>query len=293
MPNRTESDPSRGDGPSPQLTGNSFEPAFDATQPGGLARHATPHVLVADDNPVNAILARHLLESLGCKVDIATSGELALAMQADHCYGLIIMDCLMDGLDGFAATQRLRAAEPDHKRTPVVGWTSDAEGQRARCIDSGMDDVLQKPVSKEALARVLARWSGPEPGARRTGGSGDSSAAPPQASVDKELRALQELFGDAFEEVANIYTAETPRRLAALDACLAAGDHVNAGRLAHALAGSSASIGARSVSQHCRTLEMACRDGVPSACQALRDRIDRAYTDFNERLTDAVAASRG
>jgi CheY-like chemotaxis protein len=291
MPNRTESDPLMRGAPSPPTTGNSPESAINATDPPNVSFLATLRVLVADDNPVNAILARHLLQSIGCNVDIASSGELALAMHVDHGYDLIIMDCQMDELDGFAATRRLRATELDDERTPVVGWTSDAEGQRARCIDSGMDDVLPKPLSKEALVRVLARWCGPRHEAGGDVGAG-SSAAPMQPSVDRELRALQELFGDAFEDVANIYTAESPRRLAALDTCLAEDDYVGAGRLAHALAGSSASIGARSVSQLCRSLELACRDGVLLACPELRKRIGRAYSEFNERLAAAIAASR-
>jgi CheY-like chemotaxis protein len=279
MPYRSEFNVPASAAPSTRLTGNST-PAVDH------ALLAKVRVLVADDNPVNAMLARHLLESFGCHVEIAPSGDVALAMHDGRGYDLIIMDCQMEGLDGYAATRRLRAAESGNQRTPVVGWTSDAEGQRARCVESGMDDVLPKPVSKEALGRVLGRWRIPETAAADTG------AAPIREPADEELRALQDLFGDAFEEVANIYSAETPRRLAALEICLATGDAPGAARLAHALAGSSASIGAMRVSELCRSLELACRDGVPMARSAQVENVRRSYIEFNERLAAAVVASR-
>lgn len=278
MPYRTEHNPPAG--------GPSAEPSCNTADSADHARRSTLQVLVADDNPVNALLARHLLESFGCRVETAASGEIALAMHGRNGYDLIIMDCQMDGLDGFESTRRLRAAESGNQRTPVVGWTSGAERQRVHCIDSGMDDVLQKPVSKDALARILVRWCGPE------GSFSIPGAAAIKPSVDEELRALQELLGDSFEEVANIYTAETPRRLASLEACLANGDAVGAGRLAHALAGSSASIGAGRVSELCRTLERACRNGAPTVCPSLAQRIRRSYSEFHERLAAAVLADR-
>jgi CheY-like chemotaxis protein len=279
MPYQTQSDPTT-------RSTSSTQPACHSAKVAVLASRSKLRVLVADDNSVNALLARHLLESFGCHVEIASSGELALSMHAENAFHLIIMDCQMDQLDGFAATRRLRAAEPENERTPVVGWTSDANGQRALCINSGMDDVLQKPISKEALARVLDRWGDTEVA------PADSCAPPTAPLVEKELRALQDLFGNEFESVANIYTAETPRRLAALDASLAAGDPVAAGRLAHALAGSSASIGARNVSELCRALELACREGTSTECPSLVEKVRRAYSEFSERLAAAVASSQ-
>lgn len=273
----------------PELAAGHSPPAQQASNatpvaPNGVLRGL--RILVAEDNPVNAMLACRLLEMLGCQADVVRSGNEALARHANERYDLILMDCQMDGLDGFAATRRLRATQSGNERTPVVGWTSDAEGQRAQCLACGMDDVLSKPLSKEALAQVLGRWR-PE----RAQANAQPEAIPP--TVDEELRALHDLFGDAFEEVASIYTAETPRRLASLDTCLANRDSTGAARLAHALSGSSASIGARSVSKLCRTLELNCRDGQLQDIPMLREKIDRAYNEFDERLRAAVAATRG
>jgi CheY-like chemotaxis protein/HPt (histidine-containing phosphotransfer) domain-containing protein len=279
MPSRTKPELPAGFLPPAQQTSNAT-----AVAPNGPLRGL--RVLVAEDNPVNAMLAHRLLETLGCQADIVASGNEALAMHADERYDFIIMDCQMDGLDGFAATRRLRATESGNEKTPVVGWTSDADGQRARCLASGMDDVLPKPLGREALAQVLGRW-------RRERGQADAPPEAIPATVDDELRALHDLFGDAFAEVASIYTAETPRRLASLDFCLANRDPTGAARLAHALSGSSASIGARSVSKLCRTLELDCCNGRLQDIPMLREAIDRAYSDFNERLMAAVAATRG
>lgn len=251
-----------------------------------FANFARRRILVADDNPVNAMLAQRLLQTLDCHADIVASGLQALALHASQAYDIVIMDCQMAGLDGFAATRQLRAAERGERKTVVVGWTTAAEAQRADCIASGMDDVLPKPVSKQSLVQMLHRWC-PSAGAAEI----ESAAIDP--GVEDELKALRELFDDDFEEVANIYTQETPRRLAALDTCLANNDLAGAARLAHAVSGSSASIGARAVSRACHALELACLHGAPPDAPLLRMQIDLAYANFGARLAAAIAAARG
>lgn len=126
-------------------------------------------VLLVEDHPVNALLARKLLEREGCSVDWVTSGEMALsAAKAGH--QLILMDRRMPGgMDGLEATQWLRKAGID---TPIVALTADAfDEDRIACLRAGMDDFLVKPLEPTALRAVLAKaltggWTKPQADAK-------------------------------------------------------------------------------------------------------------------------------
>jgi len=121
---------------------------------------AATRVLVAEDNIVNQRLIKRLLEKLGCQVDIATDGREAVRMVGKGCYALIFMDCLMPEMDGYQATAELRRREAAGARqVPIVAFTANAmDGDRARCLQAGMDDYLSKPVRLEDLRAMLERW---------------------------------------------------------------------------------------------------------------------------------------
>lgn len=114
-------------------------------------------VLLAEDNPINALLARTLLEREGCKVDRVADGEQAIAAAVAGSYDLILMDLRMPGLSGVDAARKLRAKGV---AAPIAALTADAfdEDKRA-CLAAGMDDFLVKPLTQEALRDVLRRWT--------------------------------------------------------------------------------------------------------------------------------------
>ncbi|HEX4198360.1 MAG TPA: response regulator, partial [Caulobacteraceae bacterium] len=115
-------------------------------------------VLLAEDNPINAMLARTLLKREGAAVDHVESGEQALEAVAGGDYDIVLMDVRMPGLGGLEATRTLRARGV---KTPVVALTANAfEDDRRACIEAGMDDFLVKPLNLEALRGALARWTG-------------------------------------------------------------------------------------------------------------------------------------
>lgn len=118
-------------------------------------------VLLVEDHPVNQQVARRLLERLGLKVEIAGHGAEALEKIQKQHYDLVLMDCQMPVLDGYSATRRLRERElaASVPRLPVIAMTAHAmAGDRERCLDSGMDDYLTKPLDRTLLAETLARW---------------------------------------------------------------------------------------------------------------------------------------
>jgi signal transduction histidine kinase/CheY-like chemotaxis protein len=117
------------------------------------------HVLLVEDNPVNQLVARRLLERLGCRVDVVGDGREAVAAAQEHRYALILMDCHMPNMDGFDATKAIREREAGAPRTPIIALTANAiDGDRERCLAAGMDDYLAKPLRLDQLVAQLGQW---------------------------------------------------------------------------------------------------------------------------------------
>ncbi|CAK0754777.1 two-component system, sensor histidine kinase and response regulator [Azospirillaceae bacterium] len=117
-------------------------------------------VLVAEDNEINRLVAREMLETLGLTVDMAVNGQEAMqmALLPQSRYDLVLMDLQMPEMDGFEATRRIRAVLT-HRQLPIVAMTAHAmAAERDRCLDVGMNDHLAKPVDPERLAAMLRRW---------------------------------------------------------------------------------------------------------------------------------------
>lgn len=117
-------------------------------------------VLLAEDNPINALLARTLLARAGCSVTTAGDGEEAIAAAAAAPYDLILLDIRMPRLDGVEAAERIRAGQGPSARAPIVALTADAgEEERARALKAGMDDFITKPIDAPRLLAVAARFT--------------------------------------------------------------------------------------------------------------------------------------
>ncbi len=132
-------------------------------------------VLLAEDNSVNQEVARSMLESLGCCVDVVTTGYAVLSALERTSYNMIFMDCQMPDLDGFATTQAIRAREQIERtyedgsprrlmphsfsHIPIIALTANATDEdQARCLAVGMDDYLCKPFTQQQLRTILLRW---------------------------------------------------------------------------------------------------------------------------------------
>ena len=118
-----------------------------------------------------------MLARLGYRVDTANNGCEATARMARTRYDVVLMDCQMPEMDGYEATQRIRAMEARIARTPIVAVTANAmAADRERCLAAGMDDFLSKPLTLAGLEAMLARYvaladgdTSPTPESRRSG----------------------------------------------------------------------------------------------------------------------------
>jgi len=128
-------------------------------------------ILLAEDHPVNQMVAQEILKGMGCRVDIAGNGREAIESLLTNEYDAVLMDCQMPEMDGYQATARIRELEQagrlkmrdhsasPHSRIPVIAVTAHAvAGDREKCLDAGMDDYLSKPFKQEQLAATLKRW---------------------------------------------------------------------------------------------------------------------------------------
>jgi CheY-like chemotaxis protein len=115
-------------------------------------------VLVAEDNPVNAMVVQAMLQAAGLQVDLVDNGRAAVARAAARPYDLILMDCQMPGMDGFEAAARIRQDERARAlaAVPIVALTANAhESDRERSLACGMDDHMAKPFLEAYLLTLL------------------------------------------------------------------------------------------------------------------------------------------
>ncbi len=116
-------------------------------------------MLVAEDSPVNQIVAVRALERCGCRAQVAADGREALRALATRRYDAVLMDCQMPEMDGYAATAELRRLEQGARHTPVIAMTAYAmKGDLEKCLEAGMDDYISKPMRYQALVDTLRRW---------------------------------------------------------------------------------------------------------------------------------------
>jgi len=251
----------------------------------------TPAVLVAEDNPINQVVAARLLEQRGIRVQIASDGAEAVRAVRATPFSAVLMDCQMPVQDGYEATAAIRALTGPAGATPIIAMTANAmPGDRERCLAAGMDDYMAKPLAPGALEAMLDCWVW-SPGARprdqgdagsprsRVGSptAGEALFVPPSVCGGTEGRAL-------LRELADLFFAQTPRDLERLSSAIAGRDPVATRRAAHLLKGSCHAFGARRMAACASALEQdAARAEVDDAA-VLQD----VLADLLERTREAV-----
>jgi len=282
-----------------------------AAEPPSPAKQTLPRfrarVLLAEDNGVNQVVARHMLNALGCEFQIVPNGRDAVDAVCGGAYDLVLMDCQMPVMDGLAATRAIREWEagcvrdtgvPQH--IPVVALTANAlMGDAEACLAAGMDAHLAKPYTRKQLAAMLTQWL---PAGRieevsvdavahafgaidTTGAGGQSGMLDPAALAN--IRAVDG-DGSVLAEVIEIYLTEAPEQLQSLRNALEGGRLGDLGRTAHALKSASLNVGARTLCDLCHRLERQARAGqsagtaeLVAGIEALMERVCNALrTEF-------------
>ncbi len=267
--------------------------AGDAARAGGPSPGSEKipqglRVLLAEDHPVNQEVARTMLEGLGCVVETAADGREALSALSRDRFDIILLDCQMPGMDGYTAVRTLREREarsPVGSRVPVVAVTAHAmEGDHQRCLDAGMDDYLCKPFGIEALASVLARWTGAgraDPG-EPSPPAGEAVRPLGEEILDRKVLATIEALQkgsdkDLLSRVVRLYLENAPAQMERLLACIREGDPEGTRKAAHSLKSSSGNIGAARFAALLREVEMAGEAGTLVPGSRWTTRLEEEY----------------
>jgi PAS domain S-box-containing protein len=251
------------------------------------ATEASPLVLVVEDNPVNQKVTSAMLENLGYRSDVASSGLDALQACSQASYDAILMDCQMPDMDGFKATAWIRQREAEAgRRTPIIALTASImPGDREKCLAAGMDDYLSKPVRLQTLDSTLRRWMtrpGPAPATPQgVAQAGPESALPPE----HPLRLLEaQGRSSVVAEIIDLFLQTTPLRLEALRQVLPRGDFETVASVAHNLKGAALQIGARSVAELCARIQAEARRADATEVELLVDSLEQQYHEVRRVL---------
>lgn len=134
------------------------EPAFSRSvaKPSAAKETSQPHVLVAEDNEINQMIAQRMLEKLGCQVSIASDGAQAVRFAAEGDFDLVLMDLQMPKVNGIDACRQILESL-DHAPHIIAMTANVLDEERRRCVDAGMSDFLAKPVKLESLQTCLRK----------------------------------------------------------------------------------------------------------------------------------------
>ena len=250
-------------------------PADGGARAGAPRAGPVMHILVAEDNQVNQLLASITLEKEGHRVDVANNGIEAVEAVHRVTYDLILMDVNMPEMDGVTATRKIRELGGDKARIPIVALTADAmKGDRERLLALGMDDYVAKPLERDKLLAILAAYA---PAADAPPGAMDDASPNPvlaaacePESIEDEAVELdtavmdnwQSFFSpEEFIDLVTTQVADARISLQNLKDAAAAGDHDELKAWAHNLKSGCGALGLIRVQAVAMKLEHACREG--------------------------------
>ena len=244
------------------------------------ARAVGQLILVAEDNKTNQDVIKRQLGVLGHACEIADDRRQALEAWKSGDFAILLTDCHMPEMDGYELTGAIREAEEkaaaEAPRIPIIAITANAlQGEGDRCLESGMDDYLAKPLEMDRLKRTLAKWMpatavGLEPEefaaeekeeVEEAPAAGAAAGAATGAAIDE--RALKDVFGDdeeTFREILQDFIEPSEQIVGEIMAAYEARNAMAIGASGHKLKSASASIGAQALSTLCADLEKAGKD---------------------------------
>jgi PAS domain S-box-containing protein len=267
-------------------------------------------VLLAEDNQVLQDLACRQLNKLGFNVKIVSNGIDALDAASDREYSLILMDCQMPEMDGFEATLEIRKSEATTgKHVLIVALTASAmPSDREKCLESGMDDYLSKPVRLQQLCEIIKKWLPlPQDGAelttnqlafldssmnRSSNNGANLSSIDDEALTDGEevidLKSLKQFYGeDSVEEILRMFLDEAKELFDKIADNLKNQDRKQLIAAAHQLKGVTAAVHTPVMNNFSLELERAARDG---SWQSIEDWHEKLLGQF-ARVTKFVETS--
>ncbi|MCG2578177.1 EAL domain-containing protein [Dechloromonas sp. XY25] len=237
------------------------------------------HILIAEDNATNQLVAAGMLRMLGCTYGIAKNGIEAVAAWREGGWDLILMDCSMPEMDGFQATEAIRSQEAaGARRTPIIAMTANTlPADIEHCKAAGMDDHLPKPLTLDTLATRLEHWLNWHADLVPPADTADAPAngnAPLDTAV---LKRLREILGTSVSEAIRPFLEDVPNYLVELENGIAEGNATTLRNVSHVIKGAASNLGAVAMAGVAREMELRAEAGVLSEASEL---LLRLRTEF-------------
>jgi signal transduction histidine kinase/two-component SAPR family response regulator/HPt (histidine-containing phosphotransfer) domain-containing protein len=258
-----------------------------------LAETMPLRILLVDDNAINQKVAVRILQQLGYVPEVAGNGREALDLLDQKPFDFIFMDVMMPEMDGLEATRMLRKRQMggDHahyqSRIIVCAMTAHAmTGDREKCIASGMDDYLAKPVRPKDVRDMLERWGGkilPNNAKPSPGKTIDSLAAEPPVDMDR-MMDLTDGNNDSLRELVEMYLKQTHKQFEQMQAAIRDNNADTLRRVAHSCAGASATLGMTQLVPKLRELEKIGGSGNLNGAAEICEKAAQEYTRIQEFL---------
>ena len=251
---------------------------------------AGPLVLAVDDHSTNRTLLARQIAALGLRVQTAADGREALAIWQNAAVALVVTDCNMPQLDGYALSRAIREIEANEgrPRTPVIAWTANVlPAAVALCHAADMDDILTKPAGLAALKKTLSKWlpqAATMPAAAHHALEEEASSVQTGPIDFAELDKVAATLTDRAEILLDFIT-QTRSDLAGLRSAVIMQNLAARVRIAHRMKGSSSMVGARELAAACEAMERAV--GQTSPDEALTA-MDRTVARLEEYLAETT-----
>ncbi|MEJ5375493.1 MAG: response regulator [bacterium] len=255
-------------------------------------------ILLVEDNVTNQKVALGILQKMGYRAEAVANGKEALASLKSQPYDLVFMDCQMPEMDGYEATRLIR--EPTtgvlNPHVPIIAMTANAmAGDRAKCMEAGMNDYVPKPVRAQDLQAMIGKWA-------RNACNSESDSQRPQCfrpsvpevaklSMEEDMppvfdkeALLERLMGDQELAMSILwgFLQETPRQIDSLRKALAQGDAQAARRWAHTIKGAAGNVGAMLLREKASLLEQEAKAGALDRAVECMEALESSWETFQE-----------
>lgn len=251
----------------PEVSQRAVEPLFSKNI-------NTPLVLTVDDHPINRDLLARQVKLLGLRAESAENGKVALSMWLEGRFDLVITDCHMPEMDGYAFSLEVRKKEAENNlpRTPIIAWTANALSEETKnCLAAGMDDLLVKPANLIQLKQMLSKWLSIDEMNHNQCPSTSNYATNSRISTPIDYTVLQQIESDSGKQLQILqdFILHIRTDYEELLLMLEQEEQKNIKDIAHRMKGSSRMVGAEAMAKACLAIEQSASNGdVPSAREA-------------------------
>ena len=235
--------------------------------PGSMKDHL---ILVAEDHPVNQMVMSMELQEMGLQVQVVSTGREAVEAAQNKALTMIFMDCQMPEMDGYEATRQIRQTD---QRVPIVALTANAmDGDRERCIESGMNDYLSKPFEIDELAAMVMRWI---------------PKAAQVAAID--TFALKRRFRpEQIQQILKAFLDDLPASTGRLEEAVASEDLVTAASVAHSFKSACSMIFAAPLAELTEEIEQQCKTNERAYLNQNVEKLKQLTAEVKQQIHDLV-----